>query len=118
MNEIKTILTMVQELHNNQQRGRLAGLTEDSAILIDTADIAEMMNYSYSYTYNKIVCRPDFPAPVDPEKRPRSSGKKKPPLDSRRRGEIHQIMQTAINKRPIGRFPYSSLSAKSSIVGA
>ena len=61
MNEIKTILTMVQELHNNQQRGRLAGLTEDSAILIDTADIAEMMNYSYSYTYNKIVCRPDFP---------------------------------------------------------
>jgi hypothetical protein len=76
MNEIKTILTMVQELHNNQQRGRLAGLTEDSAILIDTADIAEMMNYSYSYTYNKIVCRPDFPAPIDPEKRPRSSGKK------------------------------------------
>ena len=71
MNEIKTILSMVQELHNNQQRGRLAGLTEDSAILIDTADIAEMMNYSYSHTYNKIVCRPDFPAPVDPEKRQR-----------------------------------------------
>ncbi len=67
---------MVQELHNNQQRGRLAGLTEDSAILIDTADIAEMMNYSYSHTYNKIVCRPDFPAPVDPEKRQRGSGKK------------------------------------------
>ena len=114
MNEIKTILTMVQELHNNQQRGRLAGLTEDSAILIDTADIAEMMNYSYSYTYNKIVCRPDFPAPVDPEKRPRSSGKKKPPLDSRRRGEIHQIETFA--KKPFLRQPepknrFSAVSA-------
>ena len=106
------------EVHSPAVVMRRCTVREVSFILIDTADIAEMMNYSYSYTYNKIVCRPDFPAPVDPEKRQRGSGKKKSTLDSRRRGEIHQIMQTAINKRPIGRFPYSSLSAKSSTVGA
>ena len=42
----------------------LLGLTEQSALLLTTQDVALLFGLSYDYTYKHIVSHPDFPRPV------------------------------------------------------
>lgn len=39
--------------------------------VMSTEDVAEVLGYSYSHVHQKIVCLPDFPAPLAKFKQPR-----------------------------------------------
>lgn len=63
MSETAAILEKLERIEQTQQKSWLASLTEKSAVLLNTEQIAELCGRSYDYTYKHIVADPDFPRP-------------------------------------------------------
>lgn len=61
--DIKRILQKLDDIEKNSQKTWMASLTEQSALMIDTHEIAVILSRSYDYTYKYVVSLPDFPKP-------------------------------------------------------